>query len=155
MAGAVSRGTKPVAGGRAPAVAALLALLRAAPLASAQEGPIQDNSFLIEEAYNQDPGVVQHISSYSRFASSGDWIYTFTQEWPLRGLKHQVSYSLPVQDLHSQLAAAVGIGDVAINYRYQAIGNAQGIWPSRRGSACWCRPGSPTRASEPAGWACS
>ena len=25
-------------------------------------GPIQDNSFLLEEAYNQDPGVVQHIS---------------------------------------------------------------------------------------------
>src|SRR5438270_5427206 len=24
--------------------------------------PIQDNSFLIEEAYNQTPGVVQHIS---------------------------------------------------------------------------------------------
>ena len=28
--------------------------------------PIADNSFLIEEAYNQDPGVVQHISTFSR-----------------------------------------------------------------------------------------
>ena len=27
---------------------------------------IQDNSFLIEEAYNQDPGVVQHISGFQR-----------------------------------------------------------------------------------------
>lgn len=26
------------------------------------QSPIQDNSFLIEEAYNQEDGVVQHIS---------------------------------------------------------------------------------------------
>ena len=28
--------------------------------------PIADNSFLIEEAYNQEAGVVQHISTFSR-----------------------------------------------------------------------------------------
>lgn len=27
-------------------------------------GKIQDNSFLIEEAYNQEDGVVQHISAF-------------------------------------------------------------------------------------------
>jgi hypothetical protein len=37
-------------------------------------------------------------------------------------VKHQISYSLPVQDVHSSLAGAVGIGDVALNYRFQAIG---------------------------------
>jgi hypothetical protein len=34
--------------------------------------PIQDNSFLIEEAYNQEPGVVQHISVFTRTRSSGE-----------------------------------------------------------------------------------
>jgi chemotaxis signal transduction protein len=112
--------------GVASAVAsALLALLfLAAPSARAQEEPISDNSFLIEEAYNQERGVVQHINTFSRVASSGDWVYTFTQEWPLPSEKHQVSYTLPVQNLHSELASAVGVGDLALNYRYQLVGGA-------------------------------
>ena len=43
---------------------------------------IQDNSFLIEEAYNQEPGVVQHISTFQRAVPTGQWQYTFTDEWP-------------------------------------------------------------------------
>jgi hypothetical protein len=39
---------------------------------------IQDNSFLIEEAYNQEPGVVQHITTLRRQDRS--WFYSFTQE---------------------------------------------------------------------------
>ena len=31
-------------------------------------GQIQDNSFLIEEAYNQEANVVQHISTFSRMS---------------------------------------------------------------------------------------
>jgi chemotaxis signal transduction protein len=116
----------PDAAGSGSALAAVagafLALLLSAPLARAQDEPIADNSFLIEEAYNQESGVVQHINAFSRDAASGDWVYTFTQEWPLHGLRHQISYSLPVQDVHSELASAAGIGDVALNYRYQAIG---------------------------------
>ena len=53
--------------------------------------PIQDNSFLVEEAYNQEDGVVQHISSFERLTNSHDWVYTQTDEWPLRSLRHQVS----------------------------------------------------------------
>jgi hypothetical protein len=102
----------------------MLTLMAGATLAHAQQGPIQDNSFLIEEAYNQDPGYVQHISAFSHYASSGGWLYTFTQEWPLGGVKHQLSYTLPVQDVNSELAAAVGLGDVALNYRYQALGDS-------------------------------
>ena len=119
-AGAVA----PEAGGATGAVAsALLALaLLAAPAARAQEEPISDNSFLIEEAYNQERGVVQHINAFSRVASSGDWLYTFTQEWPLPAERHQVSYTLPVQQLHGELASAAGIGDLALNYRYQLVG---------------------------------
>src|SRR6266508_301550 len=66
-------------------LAALLAL--AAALASprharAVDGPIQDNSFLIEEAYNQEPGVIQHINTFAR-ARGGGWGYSFTEEWPV------------------------------------------------------------------------
>lgn len=121
----MSRRAELGAGGGGVLVSALSALVLAAALARPQAGSIQDNSFLIEEAYNQERGVVQHINSFSRFAPSGDWFYTFTQEWSLGGVKHQVSYSLPLQELHSPLAAAVGIGDVALNYRYQAVGDGR------------------------------
>jgi hypothetical protein len=57
--------------------------------------PIQDNSFLVEEAYNQEHGVVQHISTFSRMWNSKDWSYSFTQEWPApRNWRHQFSYTL-------------------------------------------------------------
>jgi hypothetical protein len=91
-----------------------------------QAGPIQDNSFLVEEAYNQEPGVVQHISTFTRFQESKDWLYTFTQEWPVGGLTHQLSYTLPWQRLAS-LDGKQAVGDIALNYRYQLLGdgNAQ------------------------------
>jgi hypothetical protein len=81
---------------------------------------IQDNSFLIEEAYNQERGVVQHISTFER-ANDGSWAYTFTQEWPVGSIRHQLSYSIPVVNL---AGAGTGLGDVALNYRYQLLGNS-------------------------------
>jgi hypothetical protein len=82
--------------------------------------PIQDNSFLVEEAYNQEEGVVQHISTFSRSFDSHSWLYTFTQEWPVHGLRHQLSYT--VSALSTGDSRGAGIGDVAINYRYQLVG---------------------------------
>ncbi len=97
-------------------------------LALADEPPatvkgIQDNSFLVEEAYNQDPGVVQHISNFLRDGASGDWLYTFTQEWPVPRQKHQLSFTLPYQRLHASPGGKRGIGDVLLNYRYQLLGD--------------------------------
>jgi hypothetical protein len=98
------------------------ALMAAAP-AAAQESaePIADNSFLIEEAYNQDPGVVQHINTFARSSGGGVWTYSFTQEWPFHGRTHQLSYSLPIlrQDGHT------GLGDIALNYRYQLVADGK------------------------------
>ena len=37
--------------------------------------PIQDNSFLVEEAYNQEDGVVQHISFFQYLPTTG-WAFT-------------------------------------------------------------------------------
>src|SRR3954469_14206126 len=38
-----------------------------------KEPIIQDNSFLVEEAYNQNYGVVQHIQTFHRQWISHDW----------------------------------------------------------------------------------
>ncbi len=90
---------------------------------AAQPG-IQDNSFLVEEAYNQNFGVVQHISSFTRFFDSKDWNYTFTQEWPVPGdERHQLSYTLSALHSGGLPGSGVGIGDVFLNYRYQLVGN--------------------------------
>lgn len=94
-----------------------LAFLSAAAAAGAQEAPppIQDNSFLIEEAYNQEPRVVQHILLFGRERVSRDWELAFTQEWPLASQNHQLSYTVPVVRAGSNR----GLGDIGVNYRYR------------------------------------
>jgi len=87
--------------------------------------PIQDNSFLVEEAYNQEDGVVQHISSYERLTNSRDWAYTQTDEWPLRTLKHQLSITLAGTHVGSFAGSGAGWGDAALNYRYQLVGSGE------------------------------
>lgn len=108
----------------------LLVLLLALPglaqqnAAIATEPGIQDNSFLVEEAYNQEFGVVQHISSFTRFWDSKDWNYSFTQEWPVPGdERHQLSYTLVALHAGAFPDSGPGIGDVVLNYRYQLVGN--------------------------------
>jgi hypothetical protein len=86
--------------------------------------PIQDNSFLVEEAYNQERGVVQHISSFSRMWNSKDWSYSFTQEWPgPRNWRHQFSYTLVGMHAGAFAGTGAGLGDTVFNYRYQVAGN--------------------------------
>lgn len=88
--------------------------------------PIQDNSFLIEEAYNQEKGVVQHISTFSRMWNSRDWSYTFTQEWPgTRDPRHQFSYTLTGMHAGAFAGSGAGLGDVAFHYRYQMVGGGE------------------------------
>lgn len=98
------------------ALAVLLALVFVLS-ASAQ---VQDNSFLLEEAYNQEPGVVQHINMLLRDRDSDSWLYSFTQEWPVRSLKHQFSYTIPI----GSFGGDTQLGDVTLNYRYQWIGDS-------------------------------
>lgn len=86
---------------------------------------IQDNSFLVEEAYNQERGVVQHINTFSYFIQSRDWSYTFTQEWPVRGQRHQFSYTAVSVRPGGFASHGAGIGDALLNYRYQAIGSGE------------------------------
>jgi hypothetical protein len=86
--------------------------------------PIQDNSFLVEEAYNQEDGVIQHISFVERL-NTGDWVYTQTDEWPLRSLKHQVSLTLAANEAAAFAGHGPGLGDTAFNYRYQLVGSGE------------------------------
>jgi hypothetical protein len=92
---------------------------------------VMDNSFLIEEAYNQEAGVVQHIFGmlgYGKPLSSIN--FGFTQEWPVGSQKHQFSYSLAA--LFLDHASVEGLGDVMINYRYQLMFNENGTSISPR-----------------------
>src|SRR5262245_56459771 len=104
------------------ACVALLSLF--AGLSAQAQQDIQDNSFLIEEAYNQEPGVVQHISTFER-SGAGEWVYALTEEWPLRGIRHQLSYTVPFQRVSASSPSIphTGIGDAAIHYRYQLAGD--------------------------------
>jgi hypothetical protein len=99
--------------------------LHAAPVLAQQSSsePISDNSFLLEEAYNQEPGVVQHIGNFARPEGGDAWAFAFTQEWPLKGMRHQLSYMVPVT--HTA-GGGTGLGDIGINYRYQLRGEEGG-----------------------------
>jgi len=83
--------------------------------------PALNNSFLIEEAYNQEDGVIQHISTFERLTNSRDWVYTQTDEWPLRTYKHQLSVTLGATHAGSFAGSGAGWGDTAFNYRYQLV----------------------------------
>ncbi len=100
-----------------------------AAAAVAPEAPIRaiaDNSFLVEEAYNQEPGVVQHIvtahRAVDRRAGADDrvWALAYTQEWPLVTQTHQIGFTLPYQFVESGGQTVGGWGDLLLNYRWQA-----------------------------------
>jgi hypothetical protein len=95
---------------------------QAEPASGAYPPAIEDNSFLIEEAYNQEKGIVQHISTLTYFPRPvHSFGYGFTQEWPVGGQQHQFSYTLPYTFQGGGLGN--GIGDVMLNYRYQLLGH--------------------------------
>lgn len=80
---------------------------------------IEDNSFLIEEAYNQEKGVIQHIQTFEYLKKAKTWLYTFTQEWPVPDEKNQLSYTIPIS--HFSEPSETGLGDILVNYRYQLV----------------------------------
>ena len=90
---------------------------------------IMDNSFLVEEAYNQEAGVVQHIAGafFTRTSRRGPddeaWELGFTQEWPFLSQTHQVGFTTRFSFEESGGRSDSGAGDLLINYRYQAYFN--------------------------------
>ncbi len=86
---------------------------------------IQDNSFLMEEAYNQEAGVVQHINVFNHAWRGREWQYAFTQEWPFTGQRHQLSYTILLAHAGAPGSGTTGLGDLALNYRYQLVGDGE------------------------------
>jgi len=80
---------------------------------------IQDNSFFVEEAYNQEPGIVQHIINVPAFFMHGnkEVSFSFTQEWPVFSQTHQFSYTIPYTFAESEN----GLEEIRVNYRLQAL----------------------------------
>ena len=106
---------------------ALPASSRAQDAARRPAEVVQDNSFFIEEAYNQEAGVVQHIMNvlYTVNRQGGsderDLSFIFTQEWPAPNQTHQLSYTVPYTFLEDGGDRANGFEDVSLNYRFQAL----------------------------------
>lgn len=90
------------------------------PTGAARPFAIVDNSFLVEEAFNQEPKVVQNIFTWMH--QSDSWLFTFTQEWPVPGERHQLSYTIPV----SGVGGTDGLGDLFVNYRLQVLDEGRG-----------------------------
>lgn len=64
---------------------------------------------------------MQHISTLSR-SRDGAWSYAFTQEWPVAGSRHQLSFTVPFHRIIENLGRTGGLGDAAVHYRLQVLG---------------------------------
>ena len=101
--------------------AALLILLALTTSALGQTPPqaapfgIMDNSFLVEEAFNQEPGIFQNIFT-ARRGDEDALEAAFTQEWPLFTQTHQFSFTVGALSVNGER----GLNDLLINYRWQA-----------------------------------
>src|SRR5688572_30217517 len=91
------------------------------PLGSSRPWEITDNSFLVEEAFNQEAGIFQNIFGIYG-PGDGSWVSAFTQEWPFRVQKHQLSYTVAF----ARTGATSGIGDALVHYRFQLWDGSDG-----------------------------
>lgn len=100
-------------------VVMLVILWGSAAFAQGRARPFEiiDNSFFVEEAFNQEAGIFQNIATFKMHARD-DWLATFTQEWPLHGRTHQISYTIP---FGSATTGRAGLSDALINYRVQLL----------------------------------
>ena len=119
------RRTLPIAVAAATLACTRVALAQATPGtaqdSSSRKFEITDNSFLVEESFNQEPGIFQNIFTWTR-SRDGEWQASFTQEWPAPGVTHQFSYTIPF----SGSGRSSGVNDVSLNYRYQLLREASG-----------------------------
>jgi hypothetical protein len=100
------------------AVVAVLSLV----LAGSGEEPLRDNGLLVEEAYNQEPGTLQHAGTFERHGG-GAWEFRFTEEIPVAGLAHQLAVSWGA--LSGEDGGGAGVADVDVAWRWQATGDEE------------------------------
>lgn len=109
---------------KAPFFSLIFAVLGLPALAGEPAPPIQDNSFTVEEAYNQEAGVVQHIVTWLR-GDDGGWAASFTEEWPVAGQRHQLGFTATYARLPAGSPGGSGPGDLFVNWRIQALGDGE------------------------------
>lgn len=104
---------------------------------------IRDNGFLVEEAFNQEPGEVQHIFNWiNAWDRTGqghtrDFAAAYTMELPLGTQKHQFSFTTQFLTSYEKPnngpASQQGdVGDTFLNYRYQLLANDEFLWSAPR-----------------------
>ena len=91
-----------------------------APREKVEPFQILDNSFLVEEAFNQEARIFQNIVGALR--EDGAWVMTFTQEWPAPTVRHQLSYTVGA----NSLAGDASVNNTFLNYRFQAMEEGPG-----------------------------
>jgi hypothetical protein len=84
---------------------------------------LQSNGFLVETAYLQEEGELQHNFTFSR-TNRRNWSMVVNEEIPLGSEKHQLSFSVPAQLAGNAAAPGRGFGDSKIGYSYGLIGNS-------------------------------
>lgn len=113
------------------------------PEGAAEPEHIRDNAFLVEEAFNQEPGEVQHIFNWVQAwdgTSAGrtrDFLYAYTMEIPLGSQAHQFSFTTQFLSGFEVPGGAPaenqgGVGDTFLNYRYQLLANDEFLWCAPR-----------------------
>jgi hypothetical protein len=100
---------------------------------------IRDNSFLVEEAYNQEPGVVQHIMTWDaqwthQLGRRRDFAYVYLMELPIGSQNHQFSFTpLAFREFSDKPDGGApdtqgGWGDTFLNYRCQLLDDDANGW---------------------------
>ncbi len=105
----------------------LLGVLLSLPLTAM--AAIEDNSFLLEEAFNQEWGIVQFIQKYQTSENAQGYEYVFENEIPITDKTHQFSYALTFARQDEEGHGA--LNDAVLNYRWQAL-NKEGVLVTER-----------------------
>ena len=120
-------------------------IIRGQDLASEEFVPthIRDNAFLVEEAFNQEPGVVQHIFNWVALfdwpqeSTTRNFAALYTMELPLGTQKHQFSFTTQFLTAFEKPDGGPAVqqgdvGDTFLNYRYQLLADDELLWCAPR-----------------------
>lgn len=91
---------------------------------------IEDNSFLLEEAYNQKPGEFQFIQRYQGYNSGREYLFSSEGEVPLGSVQHQFSYQINRLNVDGDHGT---YGDTTLSYRYQSVNKEAFLMAHRLG----------------------
>lgn len=120
-------------------------IIRGQDFAREESGPghIRDNAFLVEEAFNQEPGVAQHIFNWVTLfdwpqgSTTRNFAATYTMELPLGSQEHQFSFTTQFLTAFEKPDGGPptqqgDVGDTLLNYRYQLLADDEFLWCAPR-----------------------